>query len=128
MTVCFCLQTLEAALVGYLEPDAVKLLFQLDKRLRRVLQRNFLKTVLDSVRSVVPMLSEMEDKGYVVLSTLINLKYFEKDDIIYQKGSSSDYSYIVMRGLIKVRGMTFNYVVSLTLSVSLSFSLFIGTW
>lgn len=89
-------------MVGYLEPEAVKAMFQLDKRLRRVLQRNFLKSVLDSVRPVVPMLSEMEDKGYVVLSTLINLKYFDKDDSIYLKGSSSDYSYIVMRGLVKV--------------------------
>ena len=46
--------------------------------------------------------SEMEDKGYVVLSTLINLRYFKKDEEIFAKGSASENSFIVMRGLVKV--------------------------
>jgi signal-transduction protein with cAMP-binding, CBS, and nucleotidyltransferase domain len=44
----------------------------------------------------------MEDKGYIVLSTLIHLKCFKKDDVIFNKGTPSEYSYIVLRGLVKV--------------------------
>ncbi len=43
----------------------------------------------------------MEDKGYMVLSSLINLKSFQKDESIYKKGFDSDYSYIVLRGVVK---------------------------
>jgi CRP-like cAMP-binding protein len=48
------------------------------------------------------MLTEMDDKCYVSLSSLIQLKCAEKDEMIFTKGAPSEFSYIVMRGRIRV--------------------------
>lgn len=47
---------MENGLVGYIDCDTLKQLFRLDRKFKRIMQRNFFRSLLDIIKPVVPML------------------------------------------------------------------------
>lgn len=93
---------MEAGLIGFIDYETLQLFCMKEKRFRRVIQRNFFKGLLNTVRSVIPMLSDIDEKHYAILSSMVTLKFLNKDDTIYEQGDPSEFSYIVIRGMVKV--------------------------
>lgn len=71
-----------------------------------MIQRNFFKGLLNTVRGVIPMLTDVDEKHYAILSSMVTLKFLNKDDTIYEQGDPSEFSYIVIRGMVKVSCFT----------------------
>eukprot|EP01034_Spumella_vulgaris_P022093 gene22093-28192_t len=91
----------ELSIVGHLDLSMLAVLTAVDKRLHRVVARNFLKTVMDGVREMIPMLCDMDERSYIMLSSLVSLKSYSTGDVVYAKGCSSNHTFVVLRGTIK---------------------------
>ena len=89
-------------MIGYIDYETLQLFSQKERRFKRVIQRNFFKGLLNTVRSVIPMLSDVDEKHYALLASLVSLKFINKNEMIYEEGTSSESSYIVIRGMVKV--------------------------
>ena len=93
---------LDVGYVGFFEKSTLEALFTVDKRLKRLLQQNYHRHVMDGIKTLVPMLTDMEASFYDKMCRKLVLSYIPREQVIYQEGRRGDSCFLIIQGAVKV--------------------------
>eukprot|EP01039_Chlorochromonas_danica_P007663 gene7663-8468_t len=100
------LLSLTSSVVALWDWISLRALFHLDPLIKRTLRRNYQRRLIDSVRSQVGMLKELDDTMYSSLCSKVSLKGFRAGEVLFAKDSPCTTSYIVLTGVVQEVGET----------------------
>lgn len=91
----------QSSIIGILNTITLQSLFLIEKRYKRILQRNFLYSILLKLKNYVSIFNNISDKNLIQFSSLISLKCINSNSVIFKEGVASNAAYILYRGLVK---------------------------